>query len=117
MKFNEIKEIDTLMECVPYVDDIMSDTKLFDSVKEKSWIQAAAPIYKAHKESIDKLMDILGERPESDSAIDTIKAVAKILTGIYMDAEIRAFFMLSCESMRSAISAMANTEEKQSEDS
>lgn len=115
MRFNEIKEIDTLMECVPYVNDILGDTELLEQLKDKSWIEAAAPLYKAHKDSFDNLMAILDEKPES--AVKTVSTVARIITEIFKDEETMPFFMQSCTNAKSAISAMANTEEKQSADS
>lgn len=115
MRFNEIKEIDTLMECVPHVNEILGDTELFASLKDKTWFEAAAPLYKAHKESFDNLMAILDEKPES--AVKTISTVARITAEIFKGEETAPFFMQSCTNARSAISAMANTEEKQSKDS
>jgi len=115
MRFSEIKEIDTLMECVPYVNDILGDTELFTSLKDKTWIEAATPLYKAHKESFDTLMGILDEKPES--AVKFVSTVARIIAEIFKDEETAPFFMQACTNARFAISAMANTEEKQSEDS
>lgn len=115
MTFKEITNIDKLMECVPFVDEILSDTKLFASLGDKSWYAAAVPIYKAHKGSFDSLMGILEEKPES--AVGTVSTVAKILVEILKDEEIAHFFMQFCTNARSAISAMVNIEEKQSEGS
>ena len=115
MKFNEIKEIDTLMECVPHVNEILGDTELLASLKDKTWFEAAAPLYKAHKNSFDNLMAILDEKPES--AVKTLTTVSRIIAEIFKDEETASFFMQSCTNAKSAISVMANTEEKQSEDS
>ena len=115
MRFNEIKEIDTLMECVPFVNDILGDTELFATLKDKTWFEAAAPLYKAHKDSFDTLMGILDEKPEN--AVKTLTTVARIIAEIFKDEETAPFFMQSCTNARSAISAMVNIEGKQSEDS
>ena len=115
MTFKEIKEIDTLMECVPHVNEILGDTELFASLKDKTWFEAATPLYKAHKESFDNLMAILDEKPES--AVKTLATVSRIIAEIFKDEETAPFFIMSCKNAQSAISAMANIEEKQSEDS
>lgn len=112
MTFKEIKDIDTLMECVPLVDDIISDTALLESCKEMSWMEAAAPIYKAHTESLDKLIQILDEHPEN--AMGTLTAVTKVLVSLFMDEKTKAFFLLSCKNVRQQISATENTEGEQS---
>jgi hypothetical protein len=114
MRFNEIKEIDTLMKCVPHVNEILGDTELFASLKDKTWFEAATPLYKAHKNSFDSLMAILDEKPES--AVKTLTTVARIIAEIFKDEETAPFFMQACTNAQSVISAMANTEEKQSED-
>lgn len=115
MRFNEIKEIDTLMECVPHVNEILGDTALFEQLKDKSWMEAATPLYRAHKDSFDALMDILDEKPES--AVKTVSTVARILVEVFKEEDTAPFFMQSCTNAKSAISVMVNTEEKQSKDS
>lgn len=112
-----IEGIDKLNECIPYVEEIIGDTALFEdcSKKEMSWLQAATPVYKKHRDSITKLMEILDEKPES--AMDIIATTARIIAGIMADEETKSFFILSSTSLRSAMRAMVTTEGEQSKDS
>ena len=117
MLFSELKGlegIDKLNDCVPYVENILADNKLFDMISksEMTWIEAATPIYKAHPDDIAAIMEILEEKPEK--AVDIISTTAKIMIEIFKDEEVRSFFMYSCRSMISTISAMANTKEEPS---
>ena len=120
MMFRELKGIegiDKLTECVPFVEEILSDREMFDEFgkQDMTWMQAAAPIYKKHTESIEKIFEILEEEPES--SIATLTKTAEIITSIFTDKEIKSFFIASCRNLRLMISAMASTEGEQSADS
>ena len=118
MLFSELKGlegIDKLNECVPYVENILAANELISMVSDNTWIEAATPIYKKHSADIDKIMEILEEKPEK--AVDIISTTAKLMIEIFKDEEVRSFFMNSCKSMISTISAMVNTEAEQSKDS
>ena len=119
MLFSELKGlegIDKLNECVPYVENILSDKELLDKISksEMTWIEAATPIYKEHSGDILNIMEILEEKPEK--AVDILSTTAKIMIEIFKDEEVRSFFMYSCKSMISTVSAMANTKDEQSQD-
>lgn len=107
--------IDKLNECVPLVNSIFADKELMESIKDMSWVEAATPIYKKYSDEINKIMEILEEKPES--AVEIINTTARIIMEIFKDKDIAAFFTLSCESMKSAISVMASTKEGQSKGS
>lgn len=118
MRFADLKGIDgidKLNDCVPYVEEIFSDKELFESIKNMTWVQAATPIYKQHKESIEKIMEILEEEPQNSA--ETIVATTNIISGIRGDKDTLAFFTASCESLRSMLLPMVNTEGEQSKDS
>lgn len=118
MTFKDLKGIegiDKLNDCIPFVEDIMSDRKLFEENIEKSWLQMAVPVYKAHTESIEKLMEILEEKAESSA--DILMFTTKIISSLFMDESIRNFFIVSCKSMMNTVSAMASTMDEQSVDS
>lgn len=120
MLFSELKGldgIDKLNECVEYVDEIMSDTELFKEIGEKklNWMQAASPIYKKHTNSITKIMEILGEKP--DTAIGIMIATSNIIGNIFTDKETAAFFYTSSENLRSMLSATGAIKDKPSKGS
>lgn len=117
MRFSELKGmegIDKLTECIPHVDEIFSDEEFISTIKanDMSWIEAATIAYKTHNESVTAIMNVLGEKPET--AIEILSATASIMAEIFQKEDIRAFFISQCRKMRSAISAMANTEDEQS---
>lgn len=117
MLFKDLKGldgVDKLSECVQYVDSIFSDTELVKSIKESTWVVAATQVYKTHTDDVNKLLEILEEKPETSAEI--ITTTAKMLVEMFKDKDICAFFMLSCESMNSAISAMESTKGEQSAD-
>lgn len=111
-----IEGIDTLNECVPYVEKIFADKGISEKIKTLPTMQAAPIIYKAHKETIEKIMDILDEKPKDNSTVSLIATVSKILSSICSDGETLAFFTASCPSLKSMILPMVNTEGEQSAD-
>lgn len=113
--FKGIEGIDKLNECVPYVEEIFSDKELLMSIKKMNWMQAAAPIYKKHKESLEKIWEILEIKPQN--SVEILTATVEVLTGVQSDKDTLAFFILSCPSMKSMISHTENIEDEQSKDS
>ena len=103
--------IDKLNECVPLIDEIFSD-ELFMNNKG-TFGELATPIYKNHPETVKKLFDILGEKPESSVSI--LAGISKLLLEIINDGEVASFFMGTSKSLRSTMYAMRNTKEEQSE--
>lgn len=117
MRFSDLKGmegIDKLTECIPYVDEIFSDEEFINSIPEKdmTWLEAATIAYKTHNASFTALMNVLEEKPET--SIEILSATASIMAEIFQEESVRAFFISQCRKMRSAISAMANTEGEQS---
>lgn len=100
-----LEGIDKLNECVPIIDEIFSDEKIFK--KDATFAELATPIYKKHTESVNKLFDILGERPTSSAGI--LATITNLLIEMSGDSEIMGFFIGTCKNLRNAISVMQNT--------
>lgn len=112
MDLNGIEGIDKLNECVPYVDELLSDKEMFDGLNDKTWAQSAGPIYKKHSAELDTIFEILGEKPES--AVEILAATSQLMVEIFQNKELCGFFMGACAKARSMILAMANTKAEQS---
>lgn len=109
-----LEGIDKLNECIPYVDEIFSDKKLFEEQGDATWGETSVAVYKAHTNSMNKIFEALGEVPET--TLDILNATTEILQEIFANAELRSFFIGACKNMRSVLLSMANTKGAQSQD-
>lgn len=105
-----LEGIDKLNECIPLIDEIFSDTEIFGNT-EGTFGELSTPIYKKHTKAVEKLFEILGEKPESAVAI--LSGITSLLLEITQDKDIAAFFMGTSKNLRSTMFAMRNTKEEQ----
>lgn len=115
MRFSELKGldgVDTLLECAPYVDEIFGDKDIFGNTDIGSFGEVAISVYKAHKDAISKLFDIMDIKPERSTEI--ITEVITMLGDILRDAETASFFTATSKNLKTWLSAMVNTEDGQS---
>ena len=109
-----LEGIDKLTECIPYVDEIFSDKKLFEEQNEATWGETAVAIYKAHTDSMNNIFKALGEVPES--TLDILNATTEIIKEIFVNSDLRSFFIGVSKNMKSVLFAMANIKDGQSQD-
>lgn len=109
-----IEGVDKLNECAPLIDEIFSDKEIFNENNESTFGEMATPIYKKHTDTVNKLFEILGEKPES--AVATLSGITKLLLEISNDVEVGSFFMGTAKNLRSWTFAMVNTKDEQSKD-
>lgn len=117
MRFSELKGldgVDTLLECAPYIDEIFGDKDIFGNTDIGSFGEVAISVYKAHKDAISKLFDIMDIKPERSTEI--ITEVITLLSDILRDAETASFFTSTSANLKSWLSAMANIGVEQSKD-
>jgi hypothetical protein len=117
MRFNELKGlegIDTLLECAPYVDEIFGDKDIFNTSDIGSFGEVAISVYKAHKDAVNKLFDIMDIKPERSTEI--ITELITMLSDILRDAETASFFTSTSKNLKSWLSLMASTKGEQSAD-
>lgn len=88
--YTGIEGIDKLVECAPYVAEILNDREIYSNMKGKSWLELGAVTYKTHSECFDKLFEILDHKPETSISITS--AVAQILVEIYGNQDLLEFF-------------------------
>lgn len=103
--------IDKLVECAPYVSEILNDKELLSGIKDKSWIERGAAVYKAHSATCDKLFEILDHKPENSLSI--VSASAQILTEIFTNQDMIDFFVSASKNVLLSTSATENTEGEQ----
>ena len=106
-----LEGIDKLNECIPYVDNILSELR---NMPNSNFAEAAAPMYKKLHEDFDKIFEIINDADEiTDNTLELISATARIIAEITSNSEICAFFIAACKKTRSAISATPNTKAEQ----
>ena len=104
--------IDKLNECALLIDEIFSDKEIFNDKTEATFGELATPIYKKHTKAVNKLFEILGEKPESAVAI--LSNLAVLLLEATSAPEVCGFFMGTAKSLNKFMFATANTEGEQS---
>ena len=85
------KGIDKLMECAPYINEILADKELLSGLSDMTWIELGGAVYKKHTETCDKLLSALDHKP--DTAIGLVSATAQIMGEIFTNQELLDFFM------------------------
>ena len=108
-----IEGIDTLNECAPLIDEIFGDAEIFNDNTEMTFGELATPVYKKHTDAVNKLFELLGEKPDNAAAI--LSSVTRLLVEISSDKDVMSFFLGTVRSLRQWISATANTKDAQSE--
>lgn len=113
--FKELKGldgIDKLTECVPLMDEIFSEEAIFNS--DKTFAELGMEIYKKHTNAMDKLFEILGEKPENSVQICLL--FNRIMSEVSQDKDIASFFIYTSKNLKSMMLATANTEGERQED-
>lgn len=59
--------IDKVIECAPYVTEIITDGELMGQLDKLSWIELGANVLKKHGEAFEKIRKALGNDEETDS--------------------------------------------------
>ena len=112
--FNDYKGtdgIDKIMECAPYISEILSDTNIIDKMTGLTWMELGATVYKAHEEACNKLFEVLDRVPENSMGL--IYATAQIMAEIFGNKDILDFFTSTSRMKNSATSAMENIKAEQ----
>lgn len=61
------ESIDKVIECAPYVTEIITDSEIMKDLEKLSWLELGATVLKKHGEAFDKIRKALGNDDESDS--------------------------------------------------
>ena len=103
--------IDKLVECAPYVTEIIKDKEIMEGLSNKTWLEVGAMVYKAHTKACNKMFEILDHKPES--SLGLVSATAQIMSEILSDEDTIDFFISAGKSAKSSTSAMESTEDEQ----
>ncbi|MBP5379708.1 MAG: hypothetical protein J6Y64_09240 [Ruminococcus sp.] len=103
--------IDKLVECSPYVAELLTDSDILSKMGDMSWIELGGAMYKAHSEACDKLFEILDHKP--DNSLGLVSATAQVMAEIFSNKDMIDFFVSASKSAKSSTSAMENTEDGQ----
>lgn len=83
--------IDKLLECAPYITEILGDTEIISTASEKSWLTLGGEVYKRHTEASNKLFGVLDHEPEN--ALSAMSATAKIMAELLTNQDLIDFFI------------------------
>ena len=103
--------IDKLVECAPYVSELIKDKEMLSSISGKSWIEVGAIAYKAHTKACDKLFEILDHKPEN--SVGLVSATAQIMVEILTNKDMLDFFGSASKRVQSSTSVTEITEAEQ----
>ena len=109
--YTGVEGIDKLVECAPYVSELIDDKEMLKEAKGKSWIETGGIVYKAHSKACDKLFEILDHKPEN--SLGLVSATAQIVTEIFSNTDLIDFFTSASKTTPTSGSVMENTEGEQ----
>lgn len=109
--FSGVEGIDKLMECAPYVNELLKDKDTLSKMSDMTWIELGATMYKAHAEACDKLFAALDKKP--DTSIGLVSATAQVMSEILNNKDMIDFFISAGKAKKSSGSVTENTEGEQ----
>lgn len=59
--------IDKVIECAPYVTEIITDSEIMKDLDKLSWLELGATVLKKHGEAFENIRKALGNDEETDS--------------------------------------------------
>lgn len=89
--FTGAEGIDKVVECAPYVTEIIIDTEIMGQVDKLSWLELGAKVVKTHSEAFSKLRVALGNEESSDS-LSLSYSAAQLMKEILNNKEAIDFF-------------------------
>lgn len=109
--FTGLEGVDKLIECAPFVGELLSDKKNLAKMSEMTWIELGATMYKAHTKACDKLFEALDAKP--DTSIGLVSATAQIMAEIFGNKDMIDFFISASKAKKPSTSVTENTEDEQ----
>ena len=92
--FNDFKGaegIDKVIECAPYINEIIVDTEIIDKIDSMSWIEMGAMIVKKHGDAFEKIRTALGN-DKSENSVGLAYSAAQLMKEILSDKDTLDFF-------------------------
>jgi hypothetical protein len=89
--FTGAEGIDKIVECAPYVTEIIIDTEIMGQVDKLSWLELGAKIIKKHGEAFNKIRFALGNE-KCDDSLSLSYSAAQLMKEILNNKEAIDFF-------------------------
>lgn len=83
--------IDKLLECAPYITEIIGDTEIISKAADMPWIKLGGEVYKKHTDACNKLFEALDHTPESP--ISAMAATAQVMAELLTNQDLIDFFI------------------------
>lgn len=93
--FNDFKGaegIDKVIECAPYINEIIVDTEIMGKIDSMSWLEMGAMIVKKHGDAFEKIRTALGNA-KSENNIGLAYSAAKLMKELLSDEDTLDFFI------------------------
>ena len=89
--FTGTEGIDKVIECAPYINEIIIDTDIMSKIDDMSWLELGAMIVKNHAEAFGKIRTALGNE-ESENSIGLSYSAAQLMKEVLADKDTLDFF-------------------------
>ena len=83
--------IDKVIECAPYINEIIIDTEIMSKIDDMSWLELGGMIIKNHGETFEKLRTALGN-DKSENSVGLAYSAAQLMKEILSDKDTLDFF-------------------------
>ena len=89
--FQGLEGIDKLIECAPYINELIGDLSLINQLKDHSWLSIGGEVYKNHTEACNNLFKALDHEPEN--SVSAVAATAQVVSEIFTNKDMLDFFI------------------------
>ena len=86
-----IEGIDKVIECAPYINEILIDTEIMGKIDSMSWLEMGAMIVKKHGEIFNKIRAALGNE-KNDNSVGLAYSAAQLMMDLLADKDTLDFF-------------------------
>ena len=84
--------IDKVVECAPYINEILADSEIMGNIKGKTWVEVGALVVKEHGEAFEKIRQALGNEEEAES-VGLAFGAAQLMHEILSNQDIVDYFI------------------------
>lgn len=83
--------IDKVIECAPYINEIIIDTEIMSKIDSLSWLEMGAMIVKKHGDAFDKIRTALGNE-KNENSVGLAYSAAQLMMDLLADKDTLDFF-------------------------
>lgn len=89
--FTGTEGIDKVIECAPYITEIISDSEIMSKIDSISWLEMGGMIVKKHGETFNKLREALGNE-KNENSVGLAYSAAQLMKDLLEDKDTLDFF-------------------------